>query len=292
MRARTLQALQFEGYSGHGEVTILSDGAGIMKRLPGAPPKPTTYIIDRFHLAMKIRPMQQIADHMFGSPPILCRILAAIDEEIAALKWKLWHERIERAVCALELIIADIDTLGHEGDLSAARLNSPGQQLLTTSAPIGSCLSIMAREIARGAAFRPAWLNPRSIPWLRKGWSKASKCAGRPRALISCRRFERLWRTAIDDNGSGKSPTCLRCLSTRSSNQPRLCSGPLEPQGFYQSQPRLRRRATKRCAGRRRDAMPARRQSCRAPRRRRRPSGRVFFRCIGRRRPAHRLPTA
>ena len=30
MRARTLQALQFEGYSGHGEVTILSDGAEIM----------------------------------------------------------------------------------------------------------------------------------------------------------------------------------------------------------------------------------------------------------------------
>ena len=29
MRARTLQALQFEGYSGHGEVTILSDGAEI-----------------------------------------------------------------------------------------------------------------------------------------------------------------------------------------------------------------------------------------------------------------------
>jgi hypothetical protein len=44
MRARTLQALQFDGYSGHGEVTILSDGAEIMKRLPKALPKPTTHI--------------------------------------------------------------------------------------------------------------------------------------------------------------------------------------------------------------------------------------------------------
>jgi hypothetical protein len=67
MRARTLQALQFEGYSGHGEVTVLSDGAEIMKRLPKALPKPTTHIIDWFHLAMKIRPMQQIADHIVGS---------------------------------------------------------------------------------------------------------------------------------------------------------------------------------------------------------------------------------
>ena len=54
MRARTLQALQAEGYSGYGEITVLSDGAEIMKRLPKALPKPATHIIDWFHLAMKI----------------------------------------------------------------------------------------------------------------------------------------------------------------------------------------------------------------------------------------------
>lgn len=56
MRARTMQALQSEGYSGHGEITILSDGTEIMKRLPKALPKPATHIIDWFHLAMKIQP--------------------------------------------------------------------------------------------------------------------------------------------------------------------------------------------------------------------------------------------
>ena len=126
MRARTLQALQLEGYSGHGEVTILSDGAEIMKRLPKALPKPTTHIIDWFHLAMKLRPMQQIADHIVGSRPILSGILAVIDEEIKALKWKLWHGQLERTICALEKIIVDMDKLGRQGDLSAARLNSLG----------------------------------------------------------------------------------------------------------------------------------------------------------------------
>src|ERR1019366_2441173 len=58
-----------------------------------------------FHLAMKVRPMQQIADHIVGSRPILCGILAVIDEEIKALKWKLWHGQLERAICALEKII-------------------------------------------------------------------------------------------------------------------------------------------------------------------------------------------
>ena len=131
MRARTLQALKFEGYSGHGEITVLSDGAEIMKRLPKALPKPTTHIIDWFHLAMKVRLMQQIADHIVSSQPILCGILAVIDEEIKALKWKLWHGQLERAICALEKIIVDMDKLGRQGDLSAARLNSLGQQLLT-----------------------------------------------------------------------------------------------------------------------------------------------------------------
>ena len=68
------------------KVTVLSDGTEIMKRLPKALPKPTTHIIDWFHLAMKVRPMQQIADRIVSSRPILCRILAVIDEEIKALK--------------------------------------------------------------------------------------------------------------------------------------------------------------------------------------------------------------
>ena len=76
-------------------------------------------------------PMRQIADHIVGSRPILCGILAVIDEEIKALKWKLWHGQVERAICALEKIIADMDKLGRQGDLSAGRLNSLGQQLLT-----------------------------------------------------------------------------------------------------------------------------------------------------------------
>lgn len=102
-----------------------------MKRLPKALPKPTTHIIDWFHLAMKIRPMQQIANHIVGYRPILCGILTIVDEEIKALKWKLWHGRVERAICALENIIEDMDELGRQDDFSAARLNSLGQQLLT-----------------------------------------------------------------------------------------------------------------------------------------------------------------
>lgn len=40
-------------YRGFGDVTVTSDGAEILKRLPRAMPKPTTHIIDWFHIAME-----------------------------------------------------------------------------------------------------------------------------------------------------------------------------------------------------------------------------------------------
>ncbi|MCK1451913.1 hypothetical protein IVB36_13600 [Bradyrhizobium sp. 35] len=58
-------------YRGFGDVTVISDGAEILKRLPRAMPKPTTHIIDWFHIAMEIQPIQQIADRIvrFRSGP-------------------------------------------------------------------------------------------------------------------------------------------------------------------------------------------------------------------------------
>lgn len=69
---------------------MLSDGAEILKRLPRALPKPTTHIIDWFHIAMRIQPMQ-IADYMVRSQSNLCETLSSIDREITAVKSRLWH---------------------------------------------------------------------------------------------------------------------------------------------------------------------------------------------------------
>ncbi|MER8439193.1 hypothetical protein NKH36_31615 [Mesorhizobium sp. M1312] len=87
-----------DAYCGFGDVTVISDGAEILKRLPRAMPRPTTHIIDLFHIAMKIQPMQQIADHMVRSRSDLAGILPTIDRDIRAVKWRLWHGRLDRAI--------------------------------------------------------------------------------------------------------------------------------------------------------------------------------------------------
>lgn len=131
LRSRTLQALQREGYLGRGEVTVLSDGAEIMKRLPRALPRPTKHIIDWFYIAMKIQPLQQVADHIVRWRDEWTNETVILDEDIRLLKWKLWHGQVDRAIQQMEQIIADMWMLRDQGDLSANRLWQLAHPLLT-----------------------------------------------------------------------------------------------------------------------------------------------------------------
>ncbi|WP_065011820.1 MULTISPECIES: ISKra4 family transposase [Mesorhizobium] len=131
IRDRALHALQQEGYCGFGDVTVISDGAEILKRLPRAMPKPTAHIIDWFHLAMKIQPMQQIADHIVRSQSGPFEALPTIDRDIRAVKWRLWHGRVDRAIRDLEKLLARLKQPQADGEFSIARLRSLGAQLLT-----------------------------------------------------------------------------------------------------------------------------------------------------------------
>lgn len=131
IRDRTLHALQQQGYCGLGDVTVISDGAEILKRLPRAMPRPTTHIIDWFHVAMKIQPMQQIADHMARSRADGPGPLPTIYRDIRAVKWRLWHGRVDRAIRDLEQLLERVKDSQVEGEFSIARLHSLGSQLLT-----------------------------------------------------------------------------------------------------------------------------------------------------------------
>ena len=115
LRSRTLQALQHEGYLGRGEVTVISDGAEIMKRLPKALPKPTAHIIDWFHIAMKIQPLQQVADYIVRTSASRIGPAISIADDIRSVKWKLWHGQTDRAIDRLEKVMADLAATSSRG---------------------------------------------------------------------------------------------------------------------------------------------------------------------------------
>ncbi|PDT50043.1 MULTISPECIES: hypothetical protein [Sinorhizobium] len=94
-------------------------------------PQPTAHIIDWFHIAIKIQPMQQIADYAARSRSDLAEILPSIDRDIRALKWRLWHGRVDRTIHDLETLLSRLKQLEGKTDFSIARLHSLGTQLLT-----------------------------------------------------------------------------------------------------------------------------------------------------------------
>ncbi|MFK3968934.1 hypothetical protein ACI2KT_35975 [Ensifer adhaerens] len=110
---------------------MISDGAEILKRRSRAMPKPTAHIIDWFHIAMKIQPMQQIANHLCRSNSDRADVLLTIDRDVTAVKWHLWHGRVDRAIRDLEQLLVSLKQSQREGDFSIARLHSLGSQLLT-----------------------------------------------------------------------------------------------------------------------------------------------------------------
>ena len=131
LRGRTLHALGQEGYRGFGDVAVISDGAELLKRLPRAMPKPTAHIIDWFHIAMKIQPMQQIADHMARSRPDESETSPPIARRIRAVKWRLWHGRVDHAIRDLQELLDGLAPVDEIADLAISRLRSLGAQLLT-----------------------------------------------------------------------------------------------------------------------------------------------------------------
>ena len=150
-----------------------------MKRLPRALPKPVTHIIDWVHLAMKIEPMQQIADHVVHCRPMLSGPLAVIDEEIKALKWKLWHGQVDRAISALDRIVADMVHLGRTGDLSAVRLHSLGKQLPIYIHSNRTAIVDYDARYRSGCRVATSLAEAASILWSQSGWSRTNKCAAR-----------------------------------------------------------------------------------------------------------------
>lgn len=94
-------------------------------------PKPTAHILDWFHIAMKIQPMQQIADHLTRSNSNCAEELLTIGRDIRAVKWRLWHGRVDRAIRDLERLLIVLKQSQKEGEFSISRLHSLGSLLLT-----------------------------------------------------------------------------------------------------------------------------------------------------------------
>ena len=99
--------------------------------MPKAPPKPTAHIIDWFHIAKKIQPLQQVADHIVRTSAGRNNRAILVDDDIRSVIWKLWREQTDRAIDRLEKIMTELAVQSDYADASAKRLLDLAQPLLT-----------------------------------------------------------------------------------------------------------------------------------------------------------------
>jgi hypothetical protein len=106
MRAEGLLALKRLGYEGKGDITVISDGEDCLKRLKSALPQPATHILDWFHIAMKLRPIEQTAAWLARRLPPNER--EELLEDIAAVRWRLWNGQRDRAIDLIGRLFHDL----------------------------------------------------------------------------------------------------------------------------------------------------------------------------------------
>lgn len=75
--------------------------------------------------------MQQIADFMVRSQSDLFEPISFIDRKISAVKWRLWHGRVNRAIRDLERLLERLKPSLQNGVFPLARLYNLSSKLLT-----------------------------------------------------------------------------------------------------------------------------------------------------------------
>lgn len=107
---------------------MISDGAECLKRLKTALPQPATHILDWFHIAMKLRPIEQIAASVSRRPPQDAPDNLA--ETVESVRWLLWNGQTDRALDLINhlLRLSQLEALGS----TTCHLFRPGLMNLTT----------------------------------------------------------------------------------------------------------------------------------------------------------------
>jgi hypothetical protein len=88
--------LEQSGFTQHTELTALTDGdEGLRNLARAASDGPITVILDWFHLAMRLRPVEQIAQGLRTRVPTHQLAKETIIDALEHLHWRLWHGKLD-----------------------------------------------------------------------------------------------------------------------------------------------------------------------------------------------------
>ena len=93
-------ALQTNGWTQGSQVRVLADGAdGLSNLVSRAAEKPTRWVLDWFHISMRLRPIEQMSSaiaHAAGSSDLVLNEL--LNEKLPRLRYQMWNGKWQAAL--------------------------------------------------------------------------------------------------------------------------------------------------------------------------------------------------
>jgi hypothetical protein len=115
-KRRLFEVLSSQGMQANQQVTFITDGGEDVRDLPLYLDPQAEHLLDWFHVTMRITVMANMAKGLPSQPsgPDLPRcppvdLAASVGEDLARLKWFLWHGNVFRAVQVIDDLVMDLD---------------------------------------------------------------------------------------------------------------------------------------------------------------------------------------
>jgi len=105
-KRRLYEVLHSQGLQMNQDVTFLSDGNDTLRALQLEMSPQATHILDWFHLTMKLTVLEQYAKGLVHCKAALGE---EIREQIARLKWSLWHGQVDKALGKVDALASSIE---------------------------------------------------------------------------------------------------------------------------------------------------------------------------------------
>jgi hypothetical protein len=113
LEKRIFKVLKSQGMQMNQQLTFLSDGDDKLRELIFGMNPNIEYILDWFHLTMRLTVINQIAK---GIKPKFLKVSPDIFEQLNGIKWYLWHGNVFKALERLSFLLNDLDVLIFEGN--------------------------------------------------------------------------------------------------------------------------------------------------------------------------------
>ena len=105
-KRRLFELLTAQGLQANQQITFLTDGGDDVRDLPLYLNPQAEHLLDWFHVTMRLTVMNQLAKGLRAPPPVDTSTVA---EQLARLKWLLWHGNVFRALQTVEDLEVDLD---------------------------------------------------------------------------------------------------------------------------------------------------------------------------------------